>query len=36
MAQTPRKKYTISPNLKIPSTISTPQEGLPQLAAEVI
>ena len=36
MAQTPRKKYTISPNLKIPPTISTPQEGLPQLAAEVI
>ncbi|KAI4659991.1 uncharacterized protein J4E78_001473 [Alternaria triticimaculans] len=35
MAQTPRKKYTISPNLKIPPTISTPQEGLPQLAAEV-
>ncbi|CAN9476403.1 unnamed protein product [Alternaria alternata] len=30
-----RKKYTISPNLKIPPTISTPQEGLPQLAAEV-
>ncbi|KNG45538.1 cyclin pho80-like protein [Stemphylium lycopersici] len=33
--QTPRKKWTISPNLRIPSTISTPQEGLPQLAAEV-
>jgi hypothetical protein len=30
-----RKKWTISPNLRIPSTISTPQEGLPQLAAEV-
>ncbi|PSN65740.1 hypothetical protein BS50DRAFT_574266 [Corynespora cassiicola Philippines] len=29
------KKSTISPNLRIPSTISTPQEGLPQLAAEV-
>jgi hypothetical protein len=33
--QTPRKKWSISPNLRIPSTISTPQEGLPQLAAEV-
>jgi hypothetical protein len=32
---TPRKKYTISPNLQVPSTIITPQEGLPQLAAEV-
>jgi len=30
-----RKKWTISPNLRIPSSISTPQEGLPQLAAEV-
>jgi hypothetical protein len=30
-----RKKWTISPNLRIPLTISTPQEGLPQLAAEV-
>jgi hypothetical protein len=30
-----RKKWTISPNLRIPSTISAPQEGLPQLAAEV-
>jgi hypothetical protein len=35
MAQTPRKKWSISPNLRIPPTISTPQEGLPQLAAEV-
>lgn len=35
VAQTPRKKWSISPNLRIPSTISTPQEGLPQLAAEV-
>ncbi|KAF1847776.1 uncharacterized protein K460DRAFT_275965 [Cucurbitaria berberidis CBS 394.84] len=33
--QTPRKRYSISPNLRIPATISTPQEGLPQLAAEV-
>ncbi|KAF2851603.1 hypothetical protein T440DRAFT_517100 [Plenodomus tracheiphilus IPT5] len=33
--QTPRKKWSISPNLRIPCTISTPQEGLPQLAAEV-
>lgn len=32
---TPRKKYTISPNLQVPSTINTPQEGLPQLAAEI-
>jgi hypothetical protein len=30
-----RKKWTISPNLRIPESISTPQEGLPQLAAEV-
>ncbi|ORY14404.1 hypothetical protein BCR34DRAFT_623339 [Clohesyomyces aquaticus] len=30
-----RKKWSISPNLRIPSTIQTPQEGLPQLAAEV-
>lgn len=35
VAQTPRKKWSISPNLRIPSTISTPQQGLPQLAAEV-
>ncbi|KAF1935793.1 hypothetical protein EJ02DRAFT_438981 [Clathrospora elynae] len=35
MAQTPRKKWSISPNLRIPPTISSPQEGLPQLAAEV-
>jgi hypothetical protein len=35
VTQTPRKKWSISPNLRIPSTISTPQEGLPQLAAEV-
>jgi hypothetical protein len=33
--QTPRKKYAISPNLQIPASINTPQEGLPQLAAEV-
>lgn len=33
--QTPRKRYSISPNLRIPSTISAPQDGLPQLAAEV-
>lgn len=30
-----RKKWSISPNLRIPASISTPQEGLPQLAAEV-
>ncbi|KAJ4370213.1 hypothetical protein N0V86_008950 [Didymella sp. IMI 355093] len=35
IAQTPRKKWSISPNLRIPATISTPQEGLPQLAAEI-
>jgi transcription initiation factor TFIID subunit TAF12 len=35
VTQTPRKKWSISPNLQIPSTINTPQEGLPQLAAEV-
>ncbi|KAH6625433.1 hypothetical protein C7974DRAFT_201246 [Boeremia exigua] len=35
VAQTPRKKWSISPNLRIPSTINTPQEGLPQLAAEI-
>lgn len=35
VAQTPRKKYSISPNLRIPTSINTPQEGLPQLAAEV-
>lgn len=35
VTQTPRKKWSISPNLQIPATISTPQEGLPQLAAEV-
>lgn len=33
MAQ--RKKSSISPNLRIPPSISTPQEGLPQLAAEI-
>jgi hypothetical protein len=33
--ETPRKNWKISPNLRIPLTISTPQEGLPQLAAEV-
>lgn len=32
---TPRKKWSISPNLRIPPTINTPQESLPQLAAEV-
>lgn len=35
LTQTPRKKWSISPNLRIPATISAPQEGLPQLAAEV-
>ncbi|KAF2022982.1 hypothetical protein EK21DRAFT_81835 [Setomelanomma holmii] len=35
VAPTPRKKWSISPNLRIPPTINTPQEGLPQLAAEV-
>lgn len=35
MVHTPRKKWSISPNLRIPPTIHTPQEGLPQLAAEV-
>ncbi|KAF2643917.1 hypothetical protein P280DRAFT_220817 [Massarina eburnea CBS 473.64] len=30
-----QKKWSISPNLQIPSSIKTPQEGLPQLAAEV-
>jgi hypothetical protein len=35
VTHTPRKKWSISPNLRIPPTISTPQEGLPQLAAEV-
>lgn len=35
VTQTPRKRYSISPNLRVPSTINTPQEGLPQLAAEV-
>lgn len=30
-----RKKWNISPNLRVPSSIDTPQEGLPQLAAEV-
>jgi hypothetical protein len=35
VVQTPRKKWSISPNLRIPSTINTPQEGLPRLAAEV-
>lgn len=33
--QTPRKKWSISPNLRIPPTMDTPQESLPQLAAEV-
>lgn len=35
MAQQQRKKWSIAPNLRIPSSISTPQDGLPQLAAEV-
>ncbi|KAH8724152.1 hypothetical protein GQ44DRAFT_773407 [Phaeosphaeriaceae sp. PMI808] len=35
VSQTPRKKWSIAPNLRIPSTINTPQEGLPQLAAEI-
>lgn len=35
VVQTPRKKWSISPNLRVPSTINTPQEGLPQLAAEI-
>jgi hypothetical protein len=35
ITQTPRKKWSISPNLRVPPSISTPQEGLPQLAAEV-
>lgn len=35
ITSTPRKKWSISPNLRIPPTINTPQEGLPQLAAEV-
>jgi len=35
MGQPQRKKWTISPNLRIPKTISAPQESLPQLAAEV-
>ncbi|KAL6703939.1 hypothetical protein ACN47E_008975 [Coniothyrium glycines] len=35
VAPTPRKKWSISPNLRIPTTIRTPQESLPQLAAEV-
>ncbi|CAI6332242.1 unnamed protein product [Periconia digitata] len=30
-----QKKWSISPNLRVPPSISTPQEGLPQLAAEV-
>ncbi|EUC51053.1 hypothetical protein COCMIDRAFT_80369 [Bipolaris oryzae ATCC 44560] len=34
-SQTPKKKWSISPNLRIPPTINTPQEGLPQLAAEI-
>jgi len=34
-SQQQRKKWTISPNLRIPSSINAPQEGLPQLAAEV-
>jgi hypothetical protein len=33
--QQQRKKWSISPNLRIPDSINTPQEGLPQLAAEV-
>ncbi|KAF2262990.1 hypothetical protein CC78DRAFT_534402 [Lojkania enalia] len=33
--QQQRRKPAISPNLRIPSSISTPQEGLPQLAAEI-
>lgn len=35
MAQQQRKKWSISPNLRVPPTIKTPQEGLPQLAAEI-
>ncbi|KAF2475171.1 uncharacterized protein BDR25DRAFT_300986 [Lindgomyces ingoldianus] len=35
MSQQQRKKWSISPNLRIPSSIKTPQDGLPQLAAEV-
>jgi hypothetical protein len=31
----PQKKVSISPNLRIPDSITTPQEGLAQLAAEV-
>lgn len=30
-----RKKWNISPNLRVPSSIKTPHEGLPQLAAEI-
>ncbi|KAF2196900.1 hypothetical protein GQ43DRAFT_382227 [Delitschia confertaspora ATCC 74209] len=30
-----RRKSSISPNLRVPPTIKTPQEGLPQLAAEI-
>ncbi|KAF2185854.1 hypothetical protein K469DRAFT_726592 [Zopfia rhizophila CBS 207.26] len=33
--QQQKKKWSITPNLRIPSSINTPQEGLPQLAAEV-
>ncbi|KAL5114015.1 hypothetical protein ACEQ8H_008120 [Pleosporales sp. CAS-2024a] len=35
VTHTPRKKWSISPNLRIPPTINTPQDGLPQLAAEI-
>lgn len=36
MGQQQRKKWSsISPNLRVPTTIQTPQEGLPQLAAEI-
>lgn len=30
-----RRKTSITPNLRVPSSVKTPQEGLPQLAAEV-
>ncbi|KAF2654022.1 hypothetical protein K491DRAFT_493813 [Lophiostoma macrostomum CBS 122681] len=35
MNHQPRKRWSIAPNLRVPESISTPQEGLPQLAAEV-
>ncbi|KAF2014766.1 hypothetical protein BU24DRAFT_221109 [Aaosphaeria arxii CBS 175.79] len=30
-----RKRWSIAPNLRVPDSINTPQEGLPQLAAEI-